>query len=178
MARARGVLLRTVVEAAKRHGGSSMVPLSRLKDTMQGVAPEFDEVALGFKTFTHFLSAFPEVVVVDRATNSARPNAGIVPEGASIIDVEPGERGRSGPERRRRARKSPTPTSKQADAALAASAPKASEGEKPGEQPPAPEDPKPPARASREPKPQKEGEPELPLLESRSRPSDASDRHA
>lgn len=118
VANARAVLLRTVLEAAKRHG-TLAVPLSRLKDTMQAVAPDFDEVALGYKTFTQFLMAFPEIVIVDRASNSARPNAGIVPD---HVEVPEADAARSGPERRRRAKKAPLPTVGDADAVLAASA--------------------------------------------------------
>ncbi len=104
IADARAVVMRTVIEGAKRHGLGA-VPLSRLKDTMQGVAPEFDEVALGYKTFTQFLLAFPDIVIVDRASNSARPNQGIVPAGAELAEVDGT---RASPERRRRAKKAPS----------------------------------------------------------------------
>ncbi len=67
---ARAILSQAIVTAA---GQQSPVPLSRLKDTMQLVASDFDELALGFKTFTRFLLAFPEAVIVDRANNVARP---------------------------------------------------------------------------------------------------------
>ena len=107
MQKARNTLLRTVLEAAKRHG-SHAVPLSRLKDTMQAVAPDFDEVTLGYKTFTQFLLAFPDIVIVDRANNSARPNEGIVQAGLEVAEVADGAQ-RAGPERRRRAAKKTSP---------------------------------------------------------------------
>lgn len=97
---ARGILLRTIVEATSRHGAVA-VPLSRLKDTMQSVAPDFDEVTLGFKTFTAFLLAFPDVVAVDRTTNTARPAEGILPMPTSDEADLPAV----APERRRRTRK-------------------------------------------------------------------------
>jgi hypothetical protein len=97
---ARAVLLRTVLEAAQRHGNAP-IPLSRLKDTMQAVAPDFDELALGYKSFTRFLSHYPDILVVDRAANTARPNDGIL--------ALPGDRAAdasaTGPDRRRRAKK-------------------------------------------------------------------------
>ena len=129
VANARAVLLRTVLEAAKRHGKLA-VPLSRLKDTMQAVAPDFDEVALGYKTFTQFLMAFPDIVMVDRPSNSARPNEGIVPDG---VDMPEGDASPANPERRRRAKKAPLPSAQEADAALANSAAEAKEAHEPRE---------------------------------------------
>jgi len=98
---ARTVLMRTVLEASQRHGVLA-VPLSRLKDTMQAVAPDFDELALGYKSFTQFLQAFPDIVVVDRSSNTARPNEGILPPESDKAALEAAAHG---PERRRRPRK-------------------------------------------------------------------------
>jgi hypothetical protein len=98
---ARTVLMRTVLEASQRHGVLA-VPLSRLKDTMQAVAPDFDELALGYKSFTQFLQAFPDIVVVDRSSNTARPNEGILPPESDKAALEAATHG---PERRRRPRK-------------------------------------------------------------------------
>ena len=67
-AEASQILQKSLAQATQ---STPAVPLSRLKDTMQHIAPEFDELALGFKTFTRFLLAFPEVVTVDRRANTA-----------------------------------------------------------------------------------------------------------
>ncbi len=45
------------------------VSLARLKDALGEVAPDFDEMALGFRTFTRFLKTFPNVVEVERDRN-------------------------------------------------------------------------------------------------------------
>lgn len=90
-ATARDVLTRAIAAAAARTKGP--VKLSRLKDTMQELAPDFDELGLGFRTFTRFLLAFPDIVTVDRASNTAQPAPGVAP-------AEPA----SGPETGRRAR--------------------------------------------------------------------------
>jgi len=87
-ATARDALSRAIAAASARRKGP--VKLSRLKDTMQELAPDFDELGLGFRTFTRFLLAFPDIVTVDRASNTAQP--------ASGAD------GDSGPETGRRAR--------------------------------------------------------------------------
>ncbi len=107
----RGVLLRTVIEATSRHGAA--VSLSRLKDTMQAVAPEFDEMSLGFKSFTSFLLAYPDVVSVDRIANTASPADGLIPPEADTRDEAPS----IGTERRKRGRKprESLPTAQAAD---------------------------------------------------------------
>jgi len=66
----RELLRKAIAAAAARR---SPVKLSRLKDTMLGIAPDFDEEELGFRTFTRFLLAFPDVVTVDREDNVATP---------------------------------------------------------------------------------------------------------
>ena len=99
-AEARSVLMRTMVEAAAQKRGGA-VPLSRLKDTMLAVAPSFDEYALGFRTFTQFLLAFPDIVIVDRPTNTARPNEGIVPSLPADVAADAGAVG----DRRRKPKK-------------------------------------------------------------------------
>ncbi|PKN53895.1 MAG: hypothetical protein CVU56_29405, partial [Deltaproteobacteria bacterium HGW-Deltaproteobacteria-14] len=71
---ARDVLSRAITVAMTRKKGP--VKLSRLKDTMQELEPDFDELGLGFRTFTRFLLAFPDVVVIDRASNTAQPTPG------------------------------------------------------------------------------------------------------
>lgn len=109
VARARGIILRTALEAAKRHGAQP-VPLSRLKDTMSAVAPDFDEIAVGYRSFTDLLAAFPDLVVLEREKHRARPNAGIIPEG---VAVESRTDPHHGPERRRRARDNGTPPASQ-----------------------------------------------------------------
>ncbi|MEZ4267302.1 MAG: NYN domain-containing protein [Myxococcota bacterium] len=48
------------------------VSLARLKDALGEVAPDFDEMALGFRTFTRFLKTFPTVVEVERDRNRVR----------------------------------------------------------------------------------------------------------
>jgi uncharacterized LabA/DUF88 family protein len=48
------------------------VSLARLKDALGEVAPDFDEMALGFRTFTRFLKTFPQVVEVERDRNRVR----------------------------------------------------------------------------------------------------------
>ncbi|MGM0578670.1 MAG: NYN domain-containing protein [Myxococcota bacterium] len=78
-AEARKVLTRSIREAS---GNGDSVSLSRLKDTMQDVAPDFDELGLGFRTFTRFLKAFPDIVVVERNRNRAHPADGVM-EGAA-----------------------------------------------------------------------------------------------
>ncbi|MFT7578968.1 MAG: hypothetical protein ACI9MR_000630 [Myxococcota bacterium] len=90
---ARGILTRSIIEAT---GKGTPVPLSRLKDTMQTVAPEFDELSLGYKTFTRFLLAFSDVILVDRANNTASAAEGIAPEldGAGVGGGEQRRRGR------------------------------------------------------------------------------------
>lgn len=110
---ARLVLMRTVLESATRHGVSP-VPLSRLKDTMQSVAPDFDELSLGYKSFTKFLLQYPDIVVVDRASNTARPADGILPP-----DADRGGDGgaQQGPDRRRRSRRGRDGADKGAEAA-------------------------------------------------------------
>lgn len=52
------------------------VSLARLKDALGEVAPDFDEMALGFRTFTRFLKTFPNVVEVERDRNRVRPVTG------------------------------------------------------------------------------------------------------
>ena len=102
---ARDALTRAVAGAAARKKGP--VPLSRLKDTMQELAPDFDEFELGYKTFTRFLLAFPDVVVVDRASNTALPaGSAAVATATASAGAEPGEEaGR----RRRRGRDKAAP---------------------------------------------------------------------
>jgi len=128
-AEARAVLLRTIVQAALDKGGTP-VPLSRLKDTMQAVAPDFDEWALGFKTFTQFLLAYPDIVVVDRATNSARPHEAIVPE---LSERAPAD----APERDRRRRPKKVRADAPSDGEAGATAPQAEQVEVPKAEPPA-----------------------------------------
>jgi uncharacterized LabA/DUF88 family protein len=101
---ARAVLMRTALEAAVRHGHHP-IPLSRLKDTMQAVAPDFDELALGFKSFTKFLLQFPDILVVDRASNTARPNDGILPPPSASPDKPAEQAPAPGVDRRRKPRK-------------------------------------------------------------------------
>ncbi len=69
-AEARDALSRAILAAAE---DDEPVRLSRLKDTLQEVAPDFDELGLGYRTFTSFLKAFPDIVWVDRVRNVARP---------------------------------------------------------------------------------------------------------
>ncbi|MFO0747559.1 MAG: NYN domain-containing protein [Myxococcota bacterium] len=162
-AEARNVLLRTIIEATGDTGGAP-VPLSRLKDTMQAVAPAFDEWDLGFKTFTQFLLAFPDIVVVDRASNTARPNEGIVP----ALTDRPG--GAAGPppsagDRRRRPK---TPRA-EADTlpappppVLGAAAPVALTPAPAAAKPEPPPEPKPEPKAEARPEPKAEAKPDKP----------------
>lgn len=165
---ARAVLMRTTLEAAQRHGNHP-IPLSRLKDTMQAVAPDFDELALGFKSFTKFLLQFPDILVVDRASNTARPNDGILPPpGEKAAETAP----IPGVDRRRKGRKgrdvvpdtldeagtpaspapAPPPTPAPAPTASSASAPAPSPAPPPEPPPPPPEPDEVEGRPAREPR--------------------------
>lgn len=72
----RAILMRSLVEASLR--GFPM-PLARFRDVVQTVAPDFDEMAFGFKTFLTCLETFRDLVIVDRETWQVRPNDGVIP---------------------------------------------------------------------------------------------------
>ena len=73
-AEARQILTEAVLAACKN--GQPARP-SRLKDSMNKVAPNFDEQALGYTAFSQFLRAFPDIVKVDRNRNTTSPAAGL-----------------------------------------------------------------------------------------------------
>lgn len=100
---ARAILMRALVDASF-HGFP--VSLSRFRDTVQLVAPDFNERAFGFETFLACLEAFPDLVIVDRDTWQIYPNDGVIP----LDPPRPGARGEKGSipiEDRRRARREP-----------------------------------------------------------------------
>lgn len=66
--------VRRAIALASPDGES--VSLARLKDALGEVAPDFDEMALGFRTFTRFLKTFPQVVEVERDRNRVRAVTG------------------------------------------------------------------------------------------------------
>ena len=85
-ARARDALVRAFSHAASRR---MPVRMSRLKDALQFVAPEFDEAALGFRTFTRFLKAFPDVVSLERDDDTVTAMFALpAAEGAAPAEVE------------------------------------------------------------------------------------------
>jgi len=69
-AKARELLARAIATAAAKR---TPVRLSRLKDTLLNLDGDFDEGELGFRTFRHFLRAFPGVVTVDRENDMVTP---------------------------------------------------------------------------------------------------------
>ena len=73
---AREALTRAV--RAAHTPSRASIRMSKLKDVLEEVAPDFDESGLGYRSFTGFLSAFPDVVVLERGRRSVRPAPGIV----------------------------------------------------------------------------------------------------
>ncbi len=88
-AEARDVLARAMAQASP---DGDPVSMSRLKDCMEAVAPNFDESGLGFRTFTRFLKAFPDIIDVHRDRNrvqSAAPPADGQDDGDQTEQPEP-----------------------------------------------------------------------------------------
>lgn len=99
----RAILMRALVDASFQ---GFPVSLSRFRDTVQLVAPDFSEAAFGFDTFLACLEAFPDLVVIDRGAWQVYPNDGVIP----LDPPRPGprtERLVTPGEERRRARRDP-----------------------------------------------------------------------
>jgi hypothetical protein len=100
---ARAILMRALVDASFQ---GFPVSLARFRDTVQLVAPDFNETAFGFETFLACLEAFPDLVVVDRGAWEVYPNDGVIP----LDPPRPGprkERPITPAEDRRRTRREP-----------------------------------------------------------------------
>jgi hypothetical protein len=60
---ARDTLVKSLTQLVAKQG-ENLVSRSALKNMMKRLMPDFDERALGCKSFTTFLSKFPDIVVV------------------------------------------------------------------------------------------------------------------
>jgi len=73
---AREALTRAV--RAAHTPGRATIRMAKLKDVLEEVAPDFDESGLGYRSFTGFLSAFPDIVTLERGRRSVRPAPGVL----------------------------------------------------------------------------------------------------